>query len=558
MSGSPQALLARGGALAGWLTRPTLVWNVVVPTLLALVTLLPRLALVRSLDLITDESVYIPTGINDLRLLRAGQMHDPYWQVNYEAPALPKITMGLGAQYGSQHFGAQGWLFGARMPGVLLILLTLVLAYFLARPIFGRYGAALGALTLALSPWLAYFNAIAYLDTYLLCFMTLAALLSWHAARRPWLWPLVGVLGGLAFGSKYTAAFVALPIVLYLLFHSAFIARRRPAWQAALMLPVGLLTVYIVDPAIWVDPLTRMWTSIRFQYNHAAVGHEAFWNGAVWTHVPPGIAIYILLAKVSLFVTIPALLALPWTVWRLARALRARRPLTEVDDTAVFALLWFGGLAPFFASLNIIVGAHYVLPLAPPVAFIAGWAYTAGARWLTPHASDWLQSALAGRVAISAPVARRVTSISFAGMIALAMLLPHAVGLLTVNQAEGYTAEWLNGENASLQVAYPAYADAVQWVAAHSTGRTTVTLVMGDRGALDYWMGVRQTIFPQRIRLIVGVPKRFPHSEYIIWPEHLKQRRFPLPANFDHMIVARIQGGSTTYCYVLRWPTSDR
>ncbi|HEY7975514.1 MAG TPA: glycosyltransferase family 39 protein [Ktedonobacterales bacterium] len=555
---------------AGWRWARLAWWNLLIPALIAYLTWLPRIALVHSLDLITDESVYIPTGVKDLHLLETGSLQSAYWLVNFEAPSLPKLIMGLGANYGSSHLGAQGVLYGARLPGVLLIMLTLVLAYFLARPIFGRAGATFGALALALSPWLAYFNAIAYLDTYLLCFMTLAALLTWHAARRPWLWPLVGALVGLAFASKYTAAFVAVPVVAYLVFYCLFISRRRPPWQAALALPIGLMTVYIFDPAIWVDPVARLWHSILFQYNHASAGHDAFWNGVVGQHVPPGIGIYILLAKVSLFITIPALLALPWALWRLVRVLRERQALTALDDTAAFALVWLGGMLPMFGSLNIIVGAHYVLPLAPPVTFTAGWAYTSFARWLASRLSPWAQARsaalarlapdarLARRIALSEPLARRLMIGGFAALIALSMLLPSTIGLLTVNQAEGYTAEWLHGENGSLQVAYPAYADAVQWIAAHSQGRTTVTLVMSEKGALDDWLGTRQSIFPSRIRLAVGTPGNFPHSQFIVWPEHLVQRQFPMPKNFHQLIVARIQGGSTTYCYILLWPHPDR
>lgn len=545
-------------------------WNLLIPALVFYVTWLPRNALVHSLDLVTDESVYIPTGIADFHLLQIHALHAKYWLVNFEAPSFPKIIMGLGANYGAQHLGPQGWLYGARLPGVLLIALTLVASYFLARPIFGRVGAALGALALALSPWLAFFNAIAYLDTYLLCFMTLAALLAWRAARRPWLWPLVGVLIGLAFASKYTAAFVVLPIIAYMVFYSLAISHRRPPWQAALMLPAGLLTVYVVDPAIWVDPVNRLWNSILFQYNHASNGHQAFWNGAVSQHVPPGIGIYILLAKVSLFITIPALLTLPWALWRLIHVIRERRPLTSLDDTTAFAFIWLAGMLPMFASLNIIVGAHYVLPLASPVAFAAAWAYTSVARWLAPRLSPWAQARgaalarltptarLSLRVALSEPLARRLIGVAFTALVALAMLLPSTIGLLTVNQAEGYTAEWLRGENGSLQVAYPGYVDAVNWIVAHSAGRTTVTLVMGEKGALDYWMGTRQTLFPKRIRLVPGTPYDFPHSEFIVWPEHLAQRQFPKPANFDQLIVTRIQGGPTTYCYILLWPNPTR
>jgi hypothetical protein len=244
--------------------------------------------------------------------------------------------------------------------------------------------------------------------------------------------------------------------------------------------------------------------------------------------------------------------------------------MAQLDDTAVFALAWLGGMLPLFASLNIIVGAHYVLPLAPPVMFTAGWVYASVARWLQPRLIPWAQARLVrplaglfSRGASSAPtsgevIARRGMTAMFTILIALAMLLPSTIGLLTVNQAEGYTAEWLHGENGALQVAYPAYADAINWIVAHSTGRTTVTLVMSNKGALDEWLGTRQTLFPQRIRLSVGTPDNFPHSDYLVWPEHLVQRQFPKPANFDQLIVTRIQGGATTYCYILRWPHPDR
>ena len=561
---------SRGGA---WRARAlALWWNLLIPALIAWLTWAPRNALAHSLDLVTDEGVYIPTGAHDLSLLQAGKLTDPYWLVNFEAPSFPKLIMGLGSSYGVQHYGVHGALYGARLPGVLLIALTLVISYFLARPIFGRMGAALGALMLALSPWLAFFNSIAYLDTYLLCFMTLAALLTWHAARRPWLWPVVGALGGLAFASKYTAAFVAVPIVLYLAFYTFFVARRRPPWQVILIPVVGMLTAYIADPAIWVNPASRLYHSIMFQYNHASNGHDAFWNGVVGTHVPPGIGLYILLAKMSLFVTIPSLLALVWAAVRIVLFIRAnhpihprrllrgesgeRTPLPRDADTAAFIVIWLGGMLPLFGSLNIIVGAHYVLPLAPPVAFSAGWAYVTVARRLAPRVSDWLASA----PVISQPLADALTTFAFVVVIALAMLAPSAYGLVTVNQAEGYTAEWLPGENPALQVAYPGYSDAVQWITAHSQRRTTVTLVMGEKGALDYWLATRQSLFPQRIRLAVSTPDTLLQfqSQYIVWPEHLVQRQFPKPANFNQLIVHRITGGQTTYCYILRWPTPNR
>ena len=202
-------------------------WSVAIPASIFLATLLPRLQLARSLDLVTDESVYIPTGVFDVQLLQAHDLTSVLWLQNYEAPALPKLIIGLGAMYGVNAYGVNsGWLYGARLPGAWLSALTLVAVYFLARPIFGRRASALGTLALAISPWLAFFGALAYLDTYLLCFMTLAALLIWHAARRPWLYPVAGLFMGLAFASKYTAAALALPCVLFLSYQLS--GRRAP------------------------------------------------------------------------------------------------------------------------------------------------------------------------------------------------------------------------------------------------------------------------------------------------------------------------------------------
>ena len=107
----------------------------------------------------------------------------------------------------------------------------------------------------------------------------------------------------------------------------------------------------------------------------------------VLSHVPPGEVIYILFAKMSLFVIVPAFLALPWCAYRL---IRARRRPTRLDDRAAFALSWFSMLLPF-GLLNIVVGTHYMLPLAPAVTFVGAWAFFGAARWLGPRvAADGL------------------------------------------------------------------------------------------------------------------------------------------------------------------------
>lgn len=529
-----------------------------IPALVFFVALVPRLVLAHTLDLITDEGVYIPVGRLDYHLFITGNFGSGHWLTNYEAPALPKLLMGLGSTLGAAISPIDGWLFGARLPGVLLSALFLAIAYPLARPIFGRLPSLLGVLALALSPWVAYFAAIAYLDSYMVAFMTVAILLTWHAARRPSLFLLVGLLLGLAFDSKYTALFALAPICGYLAYYYVCIARRRPPRQLAWIAPAFLCAVFVADPAIWAAPISRFWNGIMFQYQHAEVGHDAFWNGQVSDHAPPGEALYILLAKMSLFVTIPALATLPWAVWRLWGA---RRTPTWLDDRAAFALCWLGGLLTPLALLNIVVGTHYMLPLAPAVALIGAWSFVRAGRWASARvlrlAEEGRLPALPARVAAwphthtLTAASRRHLARATLVLIALVLIVPPAYGMVTISQAEGYTSEWLGSENGSLQVAYPGYADAVDWISQHTHGPVTVTLVT-LAGGLDYWMQVRPQMFPARIQLRVGTPWMVPRSTYVVWPMHLVQRRFPTLASWRAEVVGTIMGGSTIYCYILK------
>ena len=649
-----------------WSPLQFLFWELIVPVGVFTLAFLPRWSLAKSLDLVTDESVYIPEGVREFTMLQHGDLTSSLWLKNYEAPPLAKLFVAVGSQWGAHVWPLNGWLLGARLPGVILSSVFLVVAYWLARPIFGRFPATLGALALALSPWVAYFAAIAYLDSYMVAFATVAILLSWYAARRPALLPVVALLLGLGFSAKYTGAFASIPVILYLAYYYVVVerrlirrrdgaagpTRRGLPWQFWLIPPIVLATIYFTDPAIWISPISRLWNSMLFELDHAINGHGVFWNGQVWEHVPPGEAVYILLAKMSLFILVPAFLALPWAAWRVYSSLRAP---TALSDRAAFALCWFGGLLPAFGLLTIVVGTHYMLPLAPAVAFTGAWALVRSCEWLAPRLTagviDWrrqrddvalavasappldaapeppppttddapsgatqptaprwagrlrvdgalavisvglgavlanLTSGPATRVGDGATAGRYARSVGAAGgqrsraavrrtlaaqtvalallaIVTLALTYPPAHGLATVPQAEGYTSEWLSGENQSLQVAYPGYADALNWIVAHTHGRTSVTLI-GTPGALDIWIGHRQNLYPERIRLAVGIvcakgstdpcPPR-PNTTYVIWPMHLVQRQaiYPMPPNWQAHVVATIGGGGTTYCYILK------
>ena len=562
-------------------------WRVSLPLMLFFVALLPRWSLAHTLDLVTDESTYIRIGRLDYILLITGHLTNPKWTINFEAPSLPKILMGFGSIWASQNRSPGDWLIGARIPGVLLSSLFIVLIFWLARPIFGKLPALFGALALALSPWVAYFAAIAYLDSYLLGFVTLAILLTWHAVRKPWLFAFVGLLLGLSFDSKYTGTFAILPIGAYLAYYYLFRVHRWPPKHVFLIPVVALVAIYIADPAIWASPASRLWDGVVFQWDHAARGHSVFLNGRVWDHVPPGEVVFILVAKMSLFICIPALLAAPWA---LVRIVRARGNPNGRDERAAFMFFWLVGMLLPFGLLNIVVGTHYMLPLAPAITFIGAWALLGSCRWLGPRLVTWgtlglaalrsrghakqsgnAEDALAAKNPLRQMVAlgdqqshrraRQLATQLLLVVACLSMTLPPAIGLLRVSQAEGYTSEWLDGENGALQVAYPAYADGAQWVTDHSKGVVSVSLV-GTPGSLDYWMLTRQYLYPERIRLVPSsvvmgesyVPPSVPTGRplYLIWPAHLMQREFPTLPHWQGKVVATIKGGSTIYCYVIR------
>ncbi len=504
--------------------------------LIFIAALLPRLFLARSLDLTTDEGVYIPVGQRDILLLAHANISSPHWLDNFEAPALPKLFIGLGSLVGERFFGAHGILLGARLPGVLLSAIALVVTFHLARPIIGDLAAWLGSMALALSPWLAYFAALAYLDTYMTILLTLAVLLAWHAARKPALFPIVGALLGLAMASKYTALAAVVPIAGYLVCDHFRSHRALPRRQLLFMALAFLGALFLADPAIWANPFSRLGQSIGFQFNHAQNGHQAFWFGRAWEHVPPGMGIAIALAKMSLFVTLPALGVVVACLTQAAR--RRRWP----DDPSLFLTCWLVGLIAPFSGLTIIVGTHYLLPLAPAFAIAGAWGLTSAARWLAPRLSRALGT-------IYALAASHTLNGLFVA-IALLVVIPPLFGLLTVRQAEGYTSEWLSGEDSALQVAYPAYADALAWVEGHTQGAVSVALIALP-GTLDYWMQERAPDFPPRVTLLVGTPDRVPPADFIVWPEHLIQRGFPRPPNWLARILTAIKGGATIYCYVL-------
>src|SRR5205823_6183175 len=210
-----------------------------------------------------------------------------------------------------------------------------------------------------------------------------------------------------------------------------------------------------------------------------------FLAGQYSGHVPHWAVLYIVLAKLSAFVTLPAVLFLTFSIVQLVNfhLNKSNLQVTEISRIS-FLLIWLVSLVGTFSLLNIVVGTHYLLPLAPPVVLAGAFGLTTllryrGGTLFQASAASTPTPKIAEAGSSATPMRPRIQRRS-AIVLAVPMILfvgPHVVGLTTVYAAEGYTSEFFNGENTVLQVAYPGYREAGRWLVTHTSTAANVGLV---------------------------------------------------------------------------------
>lgn len=556
------------------LTRPAII-DICVVLVLLIVALIPRIQLANQLDMVTDEIVYIWGGKVYFSLLTHLQFTSPAWHYNYEHPPLVKLLIGFTLACNSHLGHPLTELQVERVPSIVMGVLLIGAIYWLGRRPFGRTVATLAALCLAVSPWLAYFSALAYLDMTMTALATIAFLLLWYAVQRPWMYLLVGVFLGLAADSKYPAVFLVPGMVLYALYYTFFIrprlgeASKSPwKWWIGAML-LSLLVFLLVDPAIWTNPPVKLFESFFYEWNHSTMGHLTFMAGASYEHMPSWTIFYMLGAKLSVFLTLPALGFIVYAVVKLIRYHRTPSAVAPIEAANLaFLSIWLVSAIAMYSLLNIVVGTHYYLPVAPPIALSGafGLAVLLRYRRRLPWAQKSSQAVAADGTPLDEQKISRVrpytplnarAGITIALMV-LILTIPHLIGLVTIRDAEGYTSELFPNENASLQVAYPGYRDAVLWLADHTKGSARVGLVAISLTTLGSgpqdersWYYYNQDL-PKQLSLSTVTPSDHTFkSDYLVWPMHLQQRGFTIPEPWRSHIVHTITGGNTIYCYIL-------
>ncbi len=540
---------------------------------LALVAMLPRFIVALQLDMVSDESTYIEGGKIYFSLFEHLNIGARGWRFNYEHPALAKLFIGLSLSLNALLRHPFDELVATRIPSIMMGTLLVLAIYWLGYAPLGRVVALLAALCLAFSPWLVYFSALAYLDMTMTAFITLAYLLLWYAPQRPVCYPLSAALVGLGAACKYTAVLVIPGMVLFTAYYFCFIRPRLSVaqrlsipwrwWVSCILLaPLSFLAA---DPAIWPSPYHLLVSSFYFEWEHSLKGHLAFFAGQTVLHAPYWTILFILFAKMSVFVTFSAALFVCYALIQFVRFHRhvSTIYLSEVTSLA-FLLIWLMTIIGMFSMLTIVVGTHYELPAAPPVALAAAYGlarllrYQRGGLLLlptsqvtTPHEALQVYSELPShpKATLNPALAMMVV------LLTIVLVGSHVFALVTIPDVEGYSSEFFYGENTVLQVAYPGYRDALQWLTEHTHGSARVglaalptTLTAG--GQHSSWYAYNRDLMV-RYHLTEAHPDdhTYPY-DYLIWPMHLVQRGFPLPAPWKSHVLHVVSGGNTIYCYI--------
>jgi hypothetical protein len=248
----------------------------------------------------------------------------------------------------------------ARMPSALAGVGTALLAFGLARRMFGARTAFLGGMALLGSVFFVAHGRVVRMD---MCQAFLAVAMMtvfWSAHERGraewWTWPVFFFLGALAIMMKGPGGFLPLLIACALF---SLLRRDWRAWNRSIWAGAAILVVIL---GAW---LAELWLR---------GGPEFVWNSVVTQnlgrlrgqggHVAP----FYYYAK-----KFPEVF-LPWSLLFVAACAAALRRAwrRELPENVLFMALWFGAFFVFFSVVNS-KRSLYLVPVFPPAAILVAW-----------------------------------------------------------------------------------------------------------------------------------------------------------------------------------------
>ncbi|MGA5302606.1 ArnT family glycosyltransferase [Nucisporomicrobium flavum] len=323
-----------------------------------------------------DEPVYVGTAVTYL------EQHSV--RFNPEHPPLGKLLMAAGLAFARPHLdpGFRGnqtqlgrhvlyeagndpyeLMFLARLPMIVLTLLTGLVVFAFARDLTNAAGGVLALALYAFSPDVITHGSLATLDVPAVAFLLTSVWLTWRARGRPLLYlPLAGVALGAALATRMSVL-PAVPVIMVLGALAVLTRRPREVWRplaagagiAVAAVAVVWLSYLAVDPSLrWAPPsglpavhgvrgLLVGWLPVPQSYRDGMRIQFAFenapWSGFLFGRHYQG----------SLWYYLPA-------------ALLVKTPLGML-------VLWVAGAVTMLALPRLRVAAAYVL--VPPVVLLA-------------------------------------------------------------------------------------------------------------------------------------------------------------------------------------------
>jgi hypothetical protein len=270
-------------------------------------------------------------------------------------------------------------------------ILILLVCYLYLRNLLSPLSAFAGLLLLAYEPFFMAHTRILHVDGFLSTFMylSLIAYLSFLRNGKAYNLVLSGVAAGLTWLTKTPGFYLVAGVVLVAFIHWALEGpgrSREEIWKSALKTGwhvllwglVGAMVMFIVWPAMWVQPLAIIKQLLRESLDYAIQGHTSpvVFNSIIYRDgiVPRSIWYYYPLTylwRASPIVLLGLAFAFVAYVFKQDH-LKDRSSRILVLSLALFAAGFM-----LFMSIGSKRSDRYVLPTFPPLAIVAGLGWNA-------------------------------------------------------------------------------------------------------------------------------------------------------------------------------------
>lgn len=243
-----------------------------------------------------------------------------------------------------------------RIISVLFGVASVYCTYLLGKRLSNEYGGLVAASLLAVSLYHVRESSVITTDV-ATSFWAVYVLLQTQkldATSRIGRYILLGASFGLLVGTKYTGAFLALPVLLlFLCFYlNSPQHRKRILLMFALFFATSLAMFFISTPGILLKP-TAFLTSLQFESNRLSASQSSFWDVEFYSHFFSSLS-----QSSNLFICF----AIAWALFLVV----VRRPGFHLNLYALVTVI-------YYLYFNTALLPRYWVMLLPILCVLAGW-----------------------------------------------------------------------------------------------------------------------------------------------------------------------------------------